>query len=462
MATVTGTVPLAPFAHDWVGGDISGLALLAGTLYGYAPQVTGVAGALDAQVRQVVGAAGWQGHAASAFTAAWERDSVTAEAVGLAADQVAGIVGLLAATLSQIESELEQAADEASSHGVMIGPDGAPPQVCYAGASQAALQQWMSRYQVCYEVCQQAARAARGEAAGALAATVRQILDNANPSRAEIDGQAVTAADLLADLLAQPSATLRDNTRELAQINEQLAKWDPKEHSADDLLDLIDDTESKLDSIDSAVRVARAEESVLTKLADYRVADALGKMTKALRRGGAHAEGGEPDVGGDGEAGIVDDLSDIPFVDVLAATLGTALGSYQDTHGPHPQSLGVALPEEAGANFGGLGAAAVIGEAAGEAGGPVGMLAGVVIPDAIDNEFHEPFGADVQQHGLVVGDLVGQVHIAKNTAGDLVDQAEQSSAVSEKLDTFLAHVDTDEAETVGKAAEHAWDDIPIV
>jgi hypothetical protein len=321
----------------------------------------------------------------------------------------------------------------------------------------------MSRYQVCYGVCQQAARAARGEAAGALAATVRQIMDNANPSRAEVGGQAVTAADLLADLLALPSATLRDKARELAQINKELAKWDPKEHSADDLLDLIDDTESKLDSIDSAARVAKAEESVLTKLADYRVADALDKMTKALRGGGAHVKGGEPDVGdGDGEAGIVDDLSDIPFVDVLAATLGTVLGSYQDTHSPHPQSLGVALPEEAGANFGGLGAAAVIGEAAGEAGGPVGMLAGVVIPDAIDNEFHEPFGADVQQHGLVMGDLVGQVHIAKNTAGDLVDQAEQSSAVSEKLDTFLAHVDTDEAETVDKAAEHAWDDIPIV
>jgi hypothetical protein len=51
---------------------------------------------------------------------------------------------------------------------------------------------------------------------------------------------------------------------------------------------------------------------------------------------------------------------------------------------------------------------------------------------------------------------------AKNTAGDLVDQAEQSSAVSEKLDTFLAHVDTDDAETVGKAVEQAWGDIPIV
>src|ERR1700733_8156251 len=93
MGTTVTSVALAPFAHDWIGGDIDGLAELAGTLYGYAPQVTSVATALNTQVRRVVDAAGWQGHAASAFTAAWQRDSVTAQAVGLAARQVAGVGG---------------------------------------------------------------------------------------------------------------------------------------------------------------------------------------------------------------------------------------------------------------------------------------------------------------------------------------------------------------------------------
>lgn len=463
MGTVTGKVPLAPFAHNWVGGDIGGLAQLAGTLFGYAPQVTDVASALNAQVRQVVDAAGWQGHAASAFTAAWQRDSVTAQAVGLAADQVAGIVGWLAVRLSQIEAGLEQAAAEVAAHGVPVGADGEPPQVCYAGtgAAQATAQQWLSDYQMFYAQCQQSARAAREEAAGWLAATVRQIMGNANPSPVGVAGQVGTAADLVGDLLAQPSATLRDKARQLAEISEEVSKFDPKEHSVDDLLDFIDDTESKLDSIDTDVRVAEAEERALTRLADYRVGDALDKMMKAPRGDGADVKGGEPDAGGDGEAGIVDDLRDIPVLDVLAAVLGTGLGSYQDTHGPHPESLEVALPEEAGANFGGLGAAAVVGEAAGEAGGPVGFLAGVVIPDAIDNQLHEPFGADIHQDGLVKGDLAGQIHVAKNTIGDVVDQVEQSSALSEKLDTTLVHVDTDEAKTVGKAAEQAWDDIPF-
>lgn len=438
MAAVAGTVPLAPFAYDWVGGNIDGLARLAETLYGYAPQVSSVAGALDSKVRRVVGAAGWTGAAASAFTAAWERDSMTAQAVGLAADQVAGIVGWLAVTLSQIEARLEQAADEVANHGVPVGADGEPPQVCYpgtGGASQAAAQQWLSAYQVFYTACLQAAHAARGQAAGALAATVRQIMGNANPRPVGIAGQASTAADLLGDLLAQPSATLRDKAGELAEISEDLSKWDPGEHSVDDLLNLIDDSESKLDSIDTATRVAKADETALTKLADYRVGDALGG----------------------GDAGIVGDLRDIPVVDVLAATLGTVLGTYQDTHGTHPQALDVALTEEGVSNFGGLGAAAVIGEAAG---GPAGFVAGVVLPDAIDNQLHEPWATDVHQDGLVKGDLLGQVHVAKNTMGNIVDQVEQSSAVSAKLDTVLAHVDLDEAKTVGKAVERAWDDIP--
>src|ERR1700689_1016700 len=67
--------PLAPFAYDWVGGDIHGLAALAGTLYGYVPRIEDVISALDRKVSQIVGDAGWQGTAASAFTRNWEQIS---------------------------------------------------------------------------------------------------------------------------------------------------------------------------------------------------------------------------------------------------------------------------------------------------------------------------------------------------------------------------------------------------
>jgi hypothetical protein len=54
---------LAPFAYDWVGGDIHGLHALAGTLFGYVPKVADVTTALDKQVRRVVSDAGWTARA---------------------------------------------------------------------------------------------------------------------------------------------------------------------------------------------------------------------------------------------------------------------------------------------------------------------------------------------------------------------------------------------------------------
>lgn len=174
----------------------------------YAPQITGVASALDTQVRQVVGAAGWQGSAAAAFTSAWKRDSVTARAVGLASDQIAGIVGWLAGALSRTEAMLEDAANEARAHGVTIGADGTPPQACYAGSAQ----HWLSAYQKFYAECMQAAHSARQQAAGALAATAKQITDPKGRG-IHVAGDSITAADMLADLLASPSATVRPEHR---------------------------------------------------------------------------------------------------------------------------------------------------------------------------------------------------------------------------------------------------------
>jgi len=44
---------LASFAYDWVGGDIHGLSALAGTLYGYVPEIVEVAVVLDTSVGQL-------------------------------------------------------------------------------------------------------------------------------------------------------------------------------------------------------------------------------------------------------------------------------------------------------------------------------------------------------------------------------------------------------------------------
>jgi hypothetical protein len=215
--------------------------------------------------------------------------------------------------------------------------------------------------------------------------------------------------------------------------------------------DILDDLDAKVSDLGSAnvdLRVAKAEETALTKLADFRVGDVVNKLMNAWRGGGAHVRGGELEKFGE----FVDEVRDIPVLDVLAAAAGTALGTYQDTHGAHPQSLDVALTEEGLSNAGGLGGAVAIGQVAGEAGGPVGMVVGVLLPDSIHNTLHETWAGDVHQNGWVKGLVIAQGDIGKNNVEDVVGQVEQSSAMSEKLDTVLVHVDIDEAKT-------AWDDI---
>jgi uncharacterized protein YukE len=153
---------LAPFSHDWIGGDIRGLSEFAGVLYGYAPKIDNVAGALDDQVSGMVSAADWQGAAASAFTSSWGKDSVAARDIASMAVGVGQIVDELAVSLSKIESGLETEADYASSHGVQIGPDGQPPALTSASSAYA------TAYQETYEGALQDAQTARQDAVNAL------------------------------------------------------------------------------------------------------------------------------------------------------------------------------------------------------------------------------------------------------------------------------------------------------
>jgi hypothetical protein len=459
MGTTVARVALAPFTRDWVGGDIDGLAQLADTLYGYTPQVTGVATALDAQVRRVVDAAGWQGRAASAFTAAWQRDSVTAQAVGLAADQVAGIVGWLAVALSQLEAGLEAAAAQAAGHGVPIGAEGQPPPVCYAapgGAGQAVAQQWLSAYQSYYEQSMEAARSARGLASGTLAATVKQITDNASIQPARLAAEGTTAADLLGDLLATPSAARRENARELSEIEKEVASLKTEGRSVDDFLSDLDTSMRKLDAVDAAEIEAQAGETALGKLADVRVGDAVDRAMNALRGGGAHVKVAEPDADGGLLDSITDAGRDIPVVDVLAASLGTVLGTYQDTHAPQAQPLGVALPEEAGANFGGLAVAAGVAEMAG---GPAGIAVGTLLPDDIDNTLHEPWSADIHDNGWAKGLVVANGNITENNVKDVVGTLEDNDALALEIDETVVHGDIEATKATQRAAERLWHDV---
>jgi uncharacterized protein YukE len=161
---------LAPFSYDWIGGDIRGLSALAGTLYGYVPEIGAVTSALDDQVQGLVGAAKWTGPAATGFSNAYEADAKAAHALAALTEDAGEIIDALALALSKIESELEQAAAKAKSHGAPIEAEGKPLEACIGGTTTAEKEAglWLEWYQQYYSACINAANKVRAQAAGDL------------------------------------------------------------------------------------------------------------------------------------------------------------------------------------------------------------------------------------------------------------------------------------------------------
>ena len=495
MTTALGLKPLAPFSHDWVGGDINGLAALAGTLYGYAPKMDAVADALDGQVHQLVNAAGWRGEAASAFTASWSKESQTARAVGLASDQVGQIVDWLAVSLSTLEAELEAAANAAAVHGVTIGPNGTPPEACFgppANAKEQEMQEWANWYQQFYTDIMQQAQKARSTAAGAFASTGRQIVaptTSGTKSTSDSDGSDgmepgddLTVGDLLGDLMAAPAAASRvageklaDARSSLTSARDAILKLQAKLGSDTVIPDnLLSDIKTSLSSVVSDNRALSAAEKINTKVfqaLDVRVGDVtkfvntqLAELQKSGQTSVKPADAGAADGADDGADSVLAKLADfgkdIPVLDVLATATGTYLGVQDAT--ADGQSLAVAIPEQTGANVASLAAGAFVGSAVSGAlagtevvsglavgglavGGAVAAAGGVLVGgivavgvgDFATHLFQENWGADIHRDGVVGGVLDGIGNSGVETGKD------------------FAHLGSD----IGHTVAHVWDSI---
>jgi hypothetical protein len=447
---------LAPFAYDWVGGDIHGLSAFAGKMYGYVPDIDDVTTALDKQVTRVVGDAGWQGSAATAFANAWGRDSLTGQALGMVIDNAGAIVNWLAVELSKLENALEQEADAAAAHGVKIGPDGQPgavfvgPPSNTAGAEQQA---WASAYQQTYTEALALAQQARAAAAGQLMSLYGKIAPPAEPGMSASDGN--TVADLLSDLWAVPSAYRRSIDELIVTLKSQ-AKTVLKEAAAakadggplpDNILDESAKVRAELGSARTDLASAAQGESALSKLLDTRVGDLpsklsglLGKSSGSLSTAEASGSNGAADAADDDGllSKLVDFGEDLPVVDVLAGAVGAGLGAYSDIKDGQPWYE--AVPEEIGANGAGVAAGAVAGTAVGGAlavgalagapllAGAVGVAVGGVVAfgvgDLAHNLFEENWGADIHRDGVALGVAAGVGHSFENTGKDAAHLAE--------------------------------------
>ncbi len=431
--------PLAPFAHDWVGGDIHGLAALAATLYGYIPQIEDGVTVLDKKVSQIVGDAGWQGPAASAFTGNWERVSAEANALGLVIIQTGSIVDQLAADLAKIENALEQAADQAMVHGVQIGGGGQPPGVCYASKTQ---EDWRLGYDSFYQQCLAAARSARVQAAGALQKVYGAMTSGkpaGSPSGlARKAEEGTTISDYLADLLASPTIYANEVASKVAELAEKAAAakqaWLAAQAAArqangrfgvmpKDVRQALKEANSELDSEEAVLAKAEDGENALSALFGTRLSDlpGLSKVADGFADGSALGK-----------------LADLPVVNVVAGGVNTVINAQQDIS--HGVPAWLAYPLETGGTVASFAAGvAVAGVVSGAvaglsiAGAPVlGVAAGAaaagVVAYGVGDYIHhyiEDFGAQWHQHGVlgIVTDFgaagVGTWDDTKDLAGDV-------------------------------------------
>jgi uncharacterized protein YukE len=433
-------LPLAAFAHDWVGGDIHGLAAFAGTLYGYVPGMGDVVTALNKQVNQIVTDAGWQGQAAQAFAGNWEKVSAEVNAVGLMVIQTGSIVDRLAAELSTIENALEDAASQAAAHGVQIGAAGQPPGVCYGNATQESWRVWYSTF---YQRCLADANEARTQAAGELVKLTGAATSGTPSDVATQVGEGNTIADLLADLLATPTAYARDVADKVEEAKAKLKKankaWDDAQKAArrangqygkmpDEPKAGLAKAKGEVKSVEAELASAQEHENAVSKLLATRSSDLPGLRSVA--------DGFE-------KGSLLRVAADVPVVDVVAGGLSTVLNAQADVQSGVPGW--VSYPLETANTVGTIALATVVGGAvAGAAvfaGAPaLGVAAGAAA-------------------GAVVAYGVGDyVH---NLIADLPQQWDQHGALGLVTDFGAAGVSTWNdtahlASDVGNLASGAW------
>jgi uncharacterized protein YukE len=447
-------LPLASFAHNWVGGDIHGLAAFAGTLHGYVPEMEDVVTALNKKVGQIVTDAGWQGAAAQAFSGNWEKVSAEVNAVGLVVIETGSIVDQLAADLAKIEHALENAASQAAAHGVQVGADGQPPQACYANKTQ---EDWRLGYDAFYGQCEAAAERARVQAAGALLQLSHAIISG-KPAKAGGDsgdvgtkvGEGNTIADILADLLATKTAYANQVADKVAEASANLSKaqkaWLAAQATArqadgrfgvmpDDVKAALKDAKSELASVQEDLIGAQSGENAVSKLFGTRVEDlpGLGRLVDGLPAGL-------------GDARLLSAAEDLPVVDVVAGGISTFLNAQQDIGKGVPAWL--AYPLETANTVGSIAAGAVVATAVG------GAVAGLSIAGA------PVLGVAA---GVVVGGVVayGVGDFVHNYIADFGEQWKEHGALGIVTDFGAAGVDTVKdtghlISDVGNLASSAW------
>jgi uncharacterized protein YukE len=399
---------LAPHAYNWVGGDIAGLQALQGECAKVASAITAADRALTGQVSQMVGAGGWQGSAAGAFSRAWDQDSSAGAQLADAWDQIGSIAGNLAANLASLENALEGAAAQAEAQGLAIDiADGSALPGSTGNGLACPSPQLVSLYITYRTKVLAQASVARAEAALAL----DQITGCLLPSQPDV-GDVVNGLDGVRGLWAVPTTYRREVEEDLAEAEE---KYVAARKAA--MLELI----AKRKLVGSNARLDPETKENLSGTAEER-AGLEGKLSDAPPES-ILSQAADGDAAGLGLTGATAGaVRAIPF---MGATVGAGIAVWQDRESG--ESWEESLADGAvsnGAAFGaGFGAAALVGtgSAIAVAGGvALGGAAAVGVGDFVHNLFQENWSAQIQAHGVVGGVLDGVGNAAAETGHQVV------------------------------------------
>jgi uncharacterized protein YukE len=187
-----------------IGGDIAGLWALRDHLKGIPNDILDTSNHLDNQVNKLATDAGWSGNAADEFKAAWDRDAAAAVGIADSFNSVADIVGTLADTLHNLETQLTAASDTARKAGVPVPSDGGPA----VGPVPVNVVDAATHYnQTCSTLAAQAHQA-RQQALADLVVIYDHIAPTQNDSTSPqlASGDKITLGDVVRSLWATPTA----------------------------------------------------------------------------------------------------------------------------------------------------------------------------------------------------------------------------------------------------------------
>jgi len=399
---------LAPHAYDWVGGDMAGLQALQGECGKVASAITAADRALTGQVSQVVGAGGWQGSAAGAFSTAWDQDASAGAQLAGAWNQIGSIAANLATNLASLENALEGAAAQVEAAGGAINT--ADGSVLPNGAGNVAAcpsPQLISQYTTYRTEILAQASVARAQAALAL----DQLTGGLLPSQPDV-GDVVNGLDGVRGLWAVPTTYRREVADELADAAE---KYVAARKAA--MLELI----AKRKLAGNNARLDPDTKESLSETAEER-STLEGKLADAPPES-ILSQAADGDAAGLGLTGMT--AGAVRAVPFIGATVGAGITVWQDRESG--ESWGQSLTDGVvsnGAAFGaGLGVAALVGtgSAIAVAGGVIlGGAAAVGVGDFVHNLFQENWSAQIQAHGVVGGVLDGVGNAASETGHQAV------------------------------------------